>query len=73
MKVAGSNPAIGTSILITNSVIKGNAMPPRNILGTYAELEKYILRIRFVYFFCIGVIQYGQGRNFRANGCCAAL
>lgn len=38
-------------ILIINSVIKGNAMPPRNILGTYAELEKYILRIRFVYFF----------------------
>ena len=51
MKVVGAIPTIGTSILIINSVIKGNAMPPRNILGTYAELEKYILRIRFTYFF----------------------
>ena len=46
MKVVGAIPTIGTSILIINSVIKGNAMPPRNILGTYVELEGHIVRIR---------------------------
>lgn len=48
MKVVGAIPTIGTSILIITSVIKVNAMTPRNILGTYVELEKYILRIRFI-------------------------
>lgn len=46
MKVVGAIPTIGTSILIINSVIKVNAMTPRDILGTYAELEGHVVRIR---------------------------